>query len=102
MNIKIETNRENCKNELEETVRAFSPYLALSEEGERVSADLFITDKVVKTNVSCVSFPELVREYAVPGDLSDLLLKRHLKRFLKRDLYDYLSMITGVSLSYGS
>ena len=102
MNVYIVTNRENCKNELEEVVRAFSPYLTLSDAGKAVNANLYLTETGAKTVISSASFPEISREYALEAGLSDLMRKRYLKRFLKRDLYDFFSFMTGVSLSYGS
>ncbi len=102
MNVSIKTNYENCKNELEEVVRAFSPYLTLSEDGEVVTASLFYDEKRAKTLVSAASFPVITREYPIDAAWTDLYKKRCLKRFIKRDLYVFFSEITGISLSYGS
>ena len=102
MNISIRTNCEKYKNELEEVVRAFSPYLTISEDGIPVRADLFQKENFARTSISAPDFHEISREYSLDNSLSELHKKRYLKRFLKRDLYDFFSQITGVSLSYGS
>ena len=102
MNVQIVTNAENCKNELEEVVRAFSPYLTLSESGEVIRAFLLVEEDSAVTLISSSLIPKISREYLLPDDISDLCFKRYLKRYLKRDLYDYLARLTGISLSYGS
>ena len=102
MKISVKTNCESFKNELEEVVRAFAPYLLLSEDGAVVVADLTVNGGKAKTLVSAEGYPTRSGEYAVEEGWSDLYRKRCLKRFLKRDLYDFLSSVAGVSLSYGS
>ena len=102
MNVRIQTINESFKNELEEAVRAFSPYLSLSEEGATVNSDLFINEKIAETIISSEGIPTLSRSYPIDERMDPLILKRYLKRYLKRDLYDFLSSLTGVSLSYGS
>ena len=102
MKVYIQTNCENYKNELDEVVRAFSPYLLLSEDGMPVSACISVADGKAKTSVSAEGCAPVSGVYDVDDAWSDLYRKRCLKRFLKRDLYDFLSALAGVSLSYGS
>ncbi len=102
MNVCIDTNCEGYKNELEEVIRAFSPYLTLDESGDVVGAFLVIEGNRVLTKISSPLLKEMSREYLLTDGLSELYLKRYLKRFLKRDLYDYFAALTGVDLSYGS
>ena len=102
MKLTIQTNCENYKNELDEVVRAFAPYLLLSEDGAPVTANLFLKENTAKTEVSAEGFITVSREYSVDAAWSEIYRKRSLKRFLKRDLYDFLSGVAGVSLSYGS
>ena len=102
MKLRIETNRPNTQNELEEVIRAFAPYALLDPEGELISADIFEISSGVRTSIRSSLAPEITREYEMPADLSDLLIKRLSKRYLKRDLYDYVASLTGRTLSYGS
>ena len=102
MKVTVKTNCENFKNELEEAVRAFAPYLLLSEDGVLVTADLIVDGGMAKTAVSAEGMPSVLGEYALDSAWSELYRKRNLKRFLKRDLYDFLSVMAGVKLSYGS
>ena len=102
MIIKIQTNCESYRNELEEMVRAFSPYLTLGDGGVIVTADLLIEEDKAITIIKSSEYGTISGEYSLASDLSELSLKRYLKRYLKRDLYDYFSSMTGVSLSYGS
>ena len=102
MIVTIQTNCENFKNELEEVVRAFAPYLSLSEDGKVVFANLFLKGKIAQTEVIADGLESVCREYPIDENWSELYLKRCLKRFLKRDLYDFFSKVVGVSLSYGS
>ncbi len=102
MKVYIQTNCENYKNELDEVVRAFAPYLTLSEEGTPVSASVLVADGKAKTFVSAEGCVPVSGVYDVDDGWGELYRKRCLKRFLKRDLYDFLSSLAGVSLSYGS
>ena len=102
MKVTVKTNCESFKNELEEAVRAFAPYLLLSEDGVLVTADLIVDGGMAKTAVSAEGMPSVSGEYALDSAWSELYRKRNLKRFLKRDLYDFLSVMAGVKLSYGS
>ena len=102
MNVCIDTNCEAYKNELEEVIRAFSPYLTLDEGGDVIGAFLVIEGNRAVTTIKSPSLKEISREYLLADGLSELYLKRYLKRFLKRDLYDYFAALTGVDLSYGS
>ena len=102
MKVTVKTNCESFKNELEEAVRAFAPYLLLSEDGVLVTADLIVDGGMAKTAVSAEGMPSVSGEYALDEGWSELYRKRNLKRFLKRDLYDFLSVMAGVKLSYGS
>ena len=102
MKVTVKTNCESFKNELEEAVRAFAPYLLLSEDGVLVTADLIVDGGMAKTAVSAEGMPSVSGEYVLDSAWSELYRKRNLKRFLKRDLYDFLSAMAGVKLSYGS
>ena len=102
MKLHVLTNRDNAKNELEEVIRAFAPACTTDETGTPIFAELFETQGGVKTVVRLEGRPEIVREYPLDTGLSDLLKKRLSKRYLKRDLYDFLCDLTGRALPYGS
>ena len=102
MKLRIETNRPNTLNELEEVVRAFAPYAVFDTTGDLISAEISDTIGGVRTSIRSDLAPEISREYPLDEALSDLLKKRLSKRYLKRDLYDYLVLLTGKELSYGS
>ena len=51
MNVRIDTNCEVYKNELEEVIRAFSPYLTLDEGGDVVGAFLVIEGNRAVTTI---------------------------------------------------
>ena len=102
MKLQIETNVENFKNELEEVVRAFAPYAELDPKGRLLFARLSEQGKTVTTTIKYADNPEESCVYQLKPDLSDLMRKRLLKRYLKRDLYFCLSNLTGQKLSYGS
>ena len=101
MKLYITTDHENFKNELEEVVRAYAPYCVLDPEGTPVSVRLLEQNDTVKTIITS-DLSEVSNSYPVISTLSDLMKKRFYKRYMKRDLYDYLHALTGVSLSYGS
>ena len=102
MKIKIETSGEAFEHELEDVVRAFEPFASLSPEGEVVSAFVTVCGNVAETSIKCENYPTISRKYELPETSSQLLVKRQLKRFLKRDFYDFLSSVLGRELSYGS
>jgi len=102
MKLYVVTHQENLLNELEEVVRAFSPYLELSDEGERISADISEEMGMVVTTLQRQDAEPIIHRYPLSEGLDPLLRKREIKRYLKRDLYDLLSSLAGYSLSYGS
>jgi len=102
MKLKILTNAEKYRNELEDVARAFHPFIELDEHGEPVSVDLFNADGEVVTDIKTKDFPSISRKYSLPSSMSDLLKKRNEKRFLKRDFYDFAANLTNKKLSYGS
>ena len=102
MKISIETSGETYAHELEDVVRAFEPFTALAPDGEKIFADVTASGSVAETIIKCKNYPNVSRKYDLEENLSPLLLKRQLKRFLKRDFYDFLSSILKRDLSYGS
>ena len=102
MIISVQTNLIHAQNELEEVVRAFSPYLELGADGVVVSANLFLKENVAVTEITMAGGDKRSFSYPVSKDWDAIFKKRSLKRFLKRDLYDFLSDLAGVCLSYGS
>ncbi len=102
MKWKIETTGESYQHELEDVVRAFEPFASLSPEGEAVSAVVTAEGTVAETNIKCKNYPTISRKYEIQNSDSPLLVKRQLKRFLKRDFYDFLSAALNRTLSYGS
>ena len=102
MKLRVETNRQNTLNELEEVIRAFAPYAVFDPQGDLISAEISEVVGGVRTSIRSSLAPEIAREYPIANDLSDLLKKRLVKRYLKRDLYDYLVLLTEKTLSYGS
>ena len=102
MKLRIVTNVESFRNELEDVVRAFDPFVNLAEDGECAVADISVGDKEIVTTVNILNIPTITNKYIRDPSWSDLLLKRNIKRFLKRDFYDALSAATGKRLAYGS
>ncbi|MBQ7712829.1 MAG: coproporphyrinogen dehydrogenase HemZ [Clostridia bacterium] len=102
MKLRVETNKPNMQNELEEVIRAFAPYAVFDPLGEVISAEISEFSSSARTSIRSSLAPEISREYELSDDLTDLMRKRLVKRYLKRDLYDYLCLLTGKTLSYGS
>ena len=103
MNLKVVTNSENFRNELEDVVRAFEPYVSLRDEGDALVANVYICEKKsIETEIKMKDFPTISRKYKVDPNWNALLLKRNLKRYLKRDFYDFVSNLTKKNLAYGS
>jgi len=102
MKLRVETNRPNTLNELEEVIRAFAPYAVFDTDGDLIIAEISEVIGGVKTSIRSLLAPEISREYPMDGGLSELMKKRLSKRYLKRDLYDYISLLTDKTLSYGS
>ena len=102
MKLRVVTNTEVYRNELEDVVRAFDPFVSLSDDGEPVFADVTVEEKVIFTSVKMPNDPTITNKYDRDQSWNELLLKRNVKRFLKRDFYDAVSAFTGKRLSYGS
>ena len=94
MKVRVLTNSESFRNELEDVVRAFDPFLELSDEGEEVIADVSVDDCEIVTYVKTPNYPIITNKYSRDPYWDVLLLKRHVKRFLKRDFYDAISLLT--------
>ncbi len=102
MNFTIKTNSETYLHELEDVVRAFQPFASLSVEGEEISASVEQEGESAKTTIKMRNYPILSRKYDLQLPLTSVFIKRQLKRFLKRDFYDFISSVLGKTLSYGS
>ena len=102
MKLRVVTNAESYRNELEDVVRAFDPFVELSEEGEDVIANVTVEENDVCTFVKMPNIPSITNKYDRDPSWDSLLLKRNVKRFLKRDFYDAVSSYAGKALSYGS
>lgn len=95
------TNVDNFLNDFNETVRAFSPKLIVSNEGEQL--EVICNEVCEKYKVTIVFRGERYQaERNSVVSNSKILQLRHFKRFAKRTLYVYLSKLTGITLPYGS
>lgn len=90
-------------NDVQEVVRAFSPYIIIDAEAEgciSVVADITREgDMRMRIASSCAPAVEEICPAPHKGELED---KRIFKSFVKRKLYSYCNRLTGVSLPYGS
>jgi len=102
MKLRIITTSEHYKNELEDVVRAFDPFLSLQEDGEIVYADAIVSEESISTEIKMQDSPIFSKKYSRDQSWNELELKRNIKRYLKRDFYDFAVSLTNKRLSYGS
>ena len=102
MKVRVVTDSESFRNELEDVVRAFDPFVLLSEDGAGISADVSVLESEIVTTIKIPENPTITNKYVRDPQWNELLLKRNVKRFLKRDFYDAISALTDKKLSYGS
>ena len=90
-------------NDVQEVVRAFSPYIAVDSDAEEyisVAADM-LAGGAMRVRIASSRAP--VSEEICPAPIkSELENKRVFKSFVKRKLYSYCNRITGIRLPYGS
>ncbi|MGN0788649.1 MAG: coproporphyrinogen dehydrogenase HemZ [Christensenellales bacterium] len=105
ISINFSTDREEFLNDFMELLRAYYPYVTLSQEGDEV--------KLLITQVDSNTFQCIINDFQNPLYCSkntfnleqnaDLIhQKSEIKRHSKIALYEYLQARTGVSLPYGS
>jgi len=100
MNLKLTTNApEGLKNELCDIIRAFEPYIFLSEDSNNYVEVNFNDSCIEISSNFCENKFDFANEnstYLSTGE------KRNIKRRAKRKLYFYLSKYLQVTLPYGS
>ncbi len=86
-------------NDVPEVIRAFSPHIQESPEGDPLRIELSETDAALSW---CVALDGTVDEGRIALPDERLLAKRLAKRAVKNAVYRVLSASCGVSLPYGS
>ncbi len=102
MKIRLLTQLDNYMREADEIVRAFSPYIEISEDAED-----YILLKTTSTSNSLVGIIESSLFAPIPVNYSDdslqeLEFKRRAKRLYKNTLYTAISTCLDMQLPYGS
>ena len=90
-------------NDVQEVVRAFSPYMIIDAEAEgyiSVAANM-LESGALRMRVTSSYAPAIDEICPAPGK-GELEDKRIFKSFVKRKLYSYCNKLTGISLPYGS
>lgn len=90
-------------NDVQEVVRAFSPYMIIDAEAEgyiSVAANM-LESGALRMRVTSSYAPAIEDICPAPGK-GELEDKRIFKSFVKRKLYSYCNKLTGISLPYGS
>ena len=90
-------------NDVQEVVRAFSPYMIIDAEAEgyiSVAANM-LESGALRMRVTSSYAPAIEEICPAPGK-GELEDKRIFKSFVKRKLYSYCNKLTGISLPYGS
>lgn len=102
INFKLTAEIPSYMNDVPEVIRAFSPYIVVSEEGTpfiiKVVSDERELDFFVKDGDAETYFNTDIKAFAA-RDGEDL--KRKTKAWVKERLYSYCNKITGVNLPYG-
>ena len=103
MNINFITdNLPTYMNDVPEVIRAFSPHITLSDDGELVT--IFVSEKEGSVSVAIQSdkHGEFTSLETIDFLFGSLEYKRLAKRCAKKLLYSFCNKITGVNLPYGS
>ena len=98
----ITDNLPTYMNDVPEVIRAFSPHITLSDEGELVT--IFVSEKEGSVSVAIQSdkHGEFTNLETIDFLFGSLEYKRLAKRCAKKLLYSFCNKITGVNLPYGS
>ncbi len=89
-------------NDVPEVLRAFSPYVTLSDEGEVLEVVFSEEEGKFKVLISSENHGKEEREIELQTDGDSLEYKRLTKREVKKALYAFCNRATGVDLPYGS
>lgn len=86
--------------EAEEIVRAFSPYVVVSDDAsDYIELSVTVTDSVFHGKISSSFCPPVEVDYE---NTDAFMFKKLSKRAYKNALYRYIETVTGLSLPYGS
>lgn len=103
MNIKlIVDNLPSYMNDVPEIVRAFLPFVTISDEGAPFEIRIEENENSVYANIICPLYGDDSTTISIPFTVDSLEYKRFAKREVKKLLYRYLSNKLNVSLPYGS
>ena len=89
-------------NDVPEVIRAFSPYVVLSDDGERLEVVFEEYEGGFKVSVVSENFGREDKVIALDLNVNSLEYKRITKREVKKTLYAFCNRVTGVNLPYGS
>ena len=89
-------------NDVPEVVRAFSPYVVLSDDGERLEVVFEEYEGGFKVSVVSENFGREDKVVTLDLNVNSLEYKRITKREVKKTLYAFCNRVTGVNLPYGS
>jgi oxygen-independent coproporphyrinogen-3 oxidase len=91
--------QEKLYNDLMDLLRAYHPYVELTEDGAPLVVDASMTPDFVV----CVRYEGREWRDGEPNEEDNALLRlRHYKWFVKKTVYRVLSILTEVTLPYGS
>ncbi len=100
MKLRLISGLPEYMREAEEIVRAFSPYVVLSDDAsDYIELSATVSDNVFRGKIASSLLPPVETEYK-EEDYS--LFKKFSKRAYKNSLYRYMESLTGISLPYGS
>ncbi len=110
MKVNFSCDRQDFDNDFKDILRAFYPYIELSDDGEELYLELLqieenVFDCLIKHNNSKVLRRfTLENQFLADKDSGyyDTKFNAQLKRHAKVALYDYLSVLLNVRLPYGS
>lgn len=103
MNIKlIVDSLPSYMNDVPEIVRAFLPFVTISDEGEPFEIKIEEYENSVYASIICSFYGNDNTSFCIPSSVNSLEYKRIAKREVKKFLYCYLYNKLGVSLPYGS
>lgn len=112
MKINFSCNRLDLDNDYKDILRAFYPYITLSDDGDKMYLevtqreeycfDCFIKLNNLKVFRSFYVDRSFLVEKSKGAELYDIKLNAQIKRHSKAFVYDFLVDLTGQSLPYGS
>ena len=89
-------------NDVPEVARAFSPYVTLRDDGEKLEVIFEEYKGEFKVRILSESFGSVEKKIKIDLEPDTLEYKRITKREVKKELYAFCNSVTGIKLPYGS